>query len=167
MLQSADFVLDPEFLALEFGYFGIGGSGMIHRLRQLGLEGLVLLEQLTKVRLKTHAILHSWLYDEQMMTQSWGLVEPLQRALVKNDVILIAEPKGRAMPKLDVIQEVQLRAQLQNLMQQHRDLDAAIISLEGTGTSDQLQLRRLKKMKLDIKDKIQRIETMLIPDIIA
>ncbi len=71
------------------------------------------------------------------------------------------------MPKLDVIQEVQLRAQLQNLMQQHRDLDAAIISLEGTGTSDQLQLRRLKKMKLDIKDKIQRIETMLIPDIIA
>lgn len=71
------------------------------------------------------------------------------------------------MPKLDVIQEVQLRAQLQNLMQQHRDLDAAIISLEATGTSDQLQLRRLKKMKLDIKDNIQRIETMLIPDIIA
>lgn len=71
------------------------------------------------------------------------------------------------MPKLDVIQEVQLRGQLQNLMQQHRDLDAAIISLEATGASDQLQLRRLKKMKLDIKDKIQRIETMLIPDIIA
>jgi hypothetical protein len=71
------------------------------------------------------------------------------------------------MPKLDVIQEVQLRAQLQTLIQQHRDLDVAIHSLEETGTSDQLQLRRLKKMKLDIKDKIQRIETMLIPDIIA
>jgi hypothetical protein len=71
------------------------------------------------------------------------------------------------MPKLDVIQEVQLRAQLQGFIQQHRDLDAAIVSLEETGSSDQLQLRRLKKMKLDIKDRIHRIETMLIPDIIA
>lgn len=71
------------------------------------------------------------------------------------------------MPKLDVIQEVQLRTQLQNLLQQHRDLDTAIVSLETTGTGDQLQLRRLKKMKLDIKDKIQVIENTLIPDIIA
>lgn len=71
------------------------------------------------------------------------------------------------MPKLDVIQEVQLRTQLQNLIQQHRDLDTAITSLADTGTGDALQLRRLKKMKLDIKDKIQTIENMLIPDIIA
>lgn len=71
------------------------------------------------------------------------------------------------MPKLDMLQELQLRTQLQLLIQQHRDLDAAIVSLEETGTSDQLQLRRLKKMKLDIKDKIQKIENMLIPDIIA
>ena len=71
------------------------------------------------------------------------------------------------MPKLDVIQEVQLRNELQNSIQQHRDLDTAILSLEQTGTGDQLQLRRLKKMKLDLKDKIQRIENMLIPDIIA
>ena len=71
------------------------------------------------------------------------------------------------MPKLDVLQEVQLRTQLQKLIQQHRDLDSAISSLEETGTGDQLQLRRLKKMKLDIKDKIQSIENMLIPDIIA
>ena len=46
-------------------------------------------------------------------------------------------------------------------------LDTAILSLADTGTGDQLQLRRLKKMKLDIKDKIQAIENMLIPDIIA
>ena len=71
------------------------------------------------------------------------------------------------MPKLDMLQELQLRSQLQLLIQQHRDLDTAIVSLEQTGTGDQLQLRRLKKMKLDIKDKIQRIEAMLIPDIIA
>jgi len=71
------------------------------------------------------------------------------------------------MPKLDVLQEVKLRSELQNFIQQHRDLDTAIVSLEATGTGDQLQLRRLKKMKLDLKDKIQTIENMLIPDIIA
>ena len=71
------------------------------------------------------------------------------------------------MAKLDTLQEVAMRAKLQNLLQQHRDLDVAIQSLEATGTSDQLQLRRLKKMKLDLKDKIQQIENMLIPDIIA
>ena len=60
-----------------------------------------------------------------------------------------------------------MRAKLQNLLQQHRDLDTAIQSLDATGTGDQLQLRRLKKMKLDLKDKIQQIENMLIPDIIA
>jgi hypothetical protein len=69
--------------------------------------------------------------------------------------------------KLDTLQEVAMRAKLQILLQQHRDLDVAIQSLEATGTSDQLQLRRLKKMKLDLKDKIQQIENMLIPDIIA
>lgn len=68
---------------------------------------------------------------------------------------------------MDTLQEVELRAKLQTLMQQHRDLDIAIQSLEETGTGDQLQLRRLKKMKLDLKDKIQHIENLLIPDIIA
>ena len=68
---------------------------------------------------------------------------------------------------MDIIHNVALRAKLQSLLQQHRDLDAAIQSLEETGTSDQLQLRRLKKMKLQLKDQIHAIEGMLIPDIIA
>ena len=71
------------------------------------------------------------------------------------------------MPKLDKLQEIGLRSKLQELIQQHRDLDAAISSLEETGSSDPLQLRRLKKMKLDLKDKMHRIENLLIPDIIA
>jgi hypothetical protein len=70
-------------------------------------------------------------------------------------------------PAMDTLQEVALRAKLQALLQQHRDLDAAIQSLEETGTGDQLQLRRLKKMKLDLKDQILKIENLLIPDIIA
>lgn len=71
------------------------------------------------------------------------------------------------MPKLDTLQEVALRSKLQILIQQHRDLDIAIVTLEETGTGDQLQLRRLKKMKLDLKDKMLHIENLLIPDIIA
>jgi hypothetical protein len=72
-----------------------------------------------------------------------------------------------AREDVDTLQEVALRAKLQHLLQQHRDLDTAILSLAETGTSDQLQLRRLKKMKLELKDRIQQIENMLIPDIIA
>jgi hypothetical protein len=68
---------------------------------------------------------------------------------------------------MDTLQEVALRAKLQALLQQHRDLDAAIASLAETGTGDQLQLRRLKKTKLDLKDQIAQIENLLIPDIIA
>jgi hypothetical protein len=58
-------------------------------------------------------------------------------------------------------------ARLAALRQRHRDLDAAITSLEASGTGDQLQLRRLKKMKLQLKDEITAIEDSLIPDIIA
>ena len=68
---------------------------------------------------------------------------------------------------MDKLQEVQLRGRLQGFYQQHRDLDAAIDALEHSGKSDPLQLQRLKKMKLSIKDQIAQIENMLIPDIIA
>ena len=60
-----------------------------------------------------------------------------------------------------------LRERLNNMKQQHRDLDAAIASLESTGTADQLQLRRLKKQKLMLKDQISRLEDQMLPDIIA
>lgn len=68
---------------------------------------------------------------------------------------------------IDGTEENLLQARLMTLRQQHRDLDAAISSLEASGTGDQLQLRRLKKMKLQIKDEIQKVEDKLIPDIIA
>jgi hypothetical protein len=68
---------------------------------------------------------------------------------------------------IDGTEENLLQTRLTTLRQQHRDLDAAISSLEASGTGDQLQLRRLKKMKLQIKDEIQKVEDKLIPDIIA
>jgi hypothetical protein len=68
---------------------------------------------------------------------------------------------------LDSLQEVQLRAKLRALEQEHRELDQQIAVLETTGSSDQLQLRRLKKMKLSLKDQISMVEGQIIPDIIA
>jgi len=62
--------------------------------------------------------------------------------------------------------EVALRARLATLVQEHRDLDAAIEALTLTG-SDQLALSRLKKRKLQLKDEIAEINTALLPDIIA
>ena len=62
-------------------------------------------------------------------------------------------------------EEVALRAKLAELVQEHRDLDSAIAAL--TGSRDQLQLTRLKKRKLQLKDEITRIEDSLLPDIIA
>ena len=60
-----------------------------------------------------------------------------------------------------------IRAKLLELRQQHRDLDAAITSLDESVVRDQLQLRRLKKMKLLLKDQIAKLEDDLLPDIIA
>ena len=58
-------------------------------------------------------------------------------------------------------------ARLAHLRLEHRDLDSAIEALRSTAGSDQLQLARLKKRKLRLRDEIAAIEDMLIPDIIA
>ncbi|MFL6843736.1 MAG: YdcH family protein [Allosphingosinicella sp.] len=56
---------------------------------------------------------------------------------------------------------------LVRLRQEHRDLDSAIEALRSTTAPDQLQLARLKKRKLRLKDEIKLLEDQLIPDIIA
>ncbi len=63
--------------------------------------------------------------------------------------------------------EAGLRAKLAELSQEHRDLDAAIAAMAEQGVTDQIQLTRLKKRKLQLKDLIARIEDALLPDIIA
>jgi hypothetical protein len=60
-----------------------------------------------------------------------------------------------------------LREQLARLQQEHRDLDAAIAALAGSLGSDLVQVQRLKKRKLVLRDKIRRIDDQLTPDIIA
>jgi hypothetical protein len=64
-------------------------------------------------------------------------------------------------------EEHELRAQLARLLQEHRDLDAAIAALQDSPGADILQVQRLKKRKLYLRDRINAIEDQLTPDIIA
>lgn len=65
------------------------------------------------------------------------------------------------------VSEEEMRKRLELLKIEHRDLDAAIDALTEAGGTDQLQIARLKKRKLKLKDQISLIEDYLIPDIIA
>ncbi|HKM73249.1 MAG TPA: DUF465 domain-containing protein [Stellaceae bacterium] len=60
-----------------------------------------------------------------------------------------------------------LKAKLATLKSEHRDLDNVIARLAERAPFDQLQLQRLKKRKLLLKDQISKIESELLPDIIA
>jgi hypothetical protein len=60
-----------------------------------------------------------------------------------------------------------LKVRLVELREEHRALDSAIFALHERGGEDALQLARLKKRKLTLKDQIQWIEDRLTPDIIA
>ncbi|MGE0384894.1 MAG: DUF465 domain-containing protein [Gammaproteobacteria bacterium] len=60
-----------------------------------------------------------------------------------------------------------IKARLVALQEEHRDLDAVVERLAASALVDQLQLRRLKKRKLLLKDEIQRLRSMLIPDLDA
>jgi hypothetical protein len=65
------------------------------------------------------------------------------------------------------VTEEEMRKRLAMLRIEHRDLDAAISALSTTDSQDQLQIARLKKRKLRLRDQIAIIEDYLTPDIIA
>lgn len=60
-----------------------------------------------------------------------------------------------------------LTAKLAELQSEHRDLDDVIARIAEEAPFDQLQLQRLKKRKLQLRDEISKIENLLLPDIIA
>ncbi len=68
---------------------------------------------------------------------------------------------------MDSDEERELRSVLERLRQEHRDLDAAISALMAVNGADVLQIQRLKKRKLQLKDRISHLEDELFPDIIA
>ena len=81
-----------------------------------------------------------------------------------------AQVGSRAIPAAAAMknaEESELKAQLARLRQEHRDLDAAIEALHNAPGSDLLQIQRLKKRKLLLRDRIIQIEDQITPDIIA
>jgi hypothetical protein len=69
--------------------------------------------------------------------------------------------------RMSEAERASLQAELEHLRQEHRDLDAAIEALLHLGAVDQLQVQRLKKRKLVLRDRLSFIEDQLTPDIIA
>jgi len=94
----------------------------------------------------------SWYFG---LTNSWAAWERPARAKVDLAAAMTEQ------------EERELRAQLARLRQEHRDLDAAIEALQTTPGADILQIQRLKKRKLVLRDRISFIEDQLTPDIIA
>jgi hypothetical protein len=64
-------------------------------------------------------------------------------------------------------EEARLRTQIAALREEHQDLDDAVRALEALPRPDQLQIARLKKKKLILRDQIAKLEDRLTPDIIA
>lgn len=67
----------------------------------------------------------------------------------------------------NITSQADARRRLEELRQEHRDLDEVIARLQETSPFNQLQMQRLKKRKLGLKDQMAKLESMLLPDIIA
>jgi hypothetical protein len=67
----------------------------------------------------------------------------------------------------NTVDQEAIRRRLADLRSEHRDLDEVIARVTETAPFDQLQVQRLKKRKLALKDQISQLESKLVPDIIA
>ena len=87
-----------------------------------------------------------------------------------SDHVVLSVVAGSQPANTDVSPEAADKAtmtKLAQLRQEHRDLDEAIEALRSAGHVDQLQLTRLKKRKLMLRDQITKLEDDIVPDIIA
>ncbi len=64
-------------------------------------------------------------------------------------------------------EERELMLELEQLKQEHRDLDSAIDALLAANGHDRIQVQRLKKRKLQLKDMMEKLRSQLLPDITA
>jgi hypothetical protein len=102
-----------------------------------------------------------------------AIVALLSFAVVRGERIDSATQRANAIspdtmpPKISDTERAALESELERLKQEHRDLDAAIDALASVGAGDQLQIQRLKKRKLVLRDRLSFVEDQLTPDIIA
>ena len=103
-------------------------------------------------------------YPVSVITDGMGLNITVMSYMGHMDFGIIADRDQ--MPDLDVLME-HLREELEALKAEHRQLDDEIAILAADPASDQLEIARLKRRKLRLKDQIQLISDSNIPDIIA
>jgi hypothetical protein len=80
---------------------------------------------------------------------------------------MVQQNNNQIMVGMLSLEQERLREKLAEMRQEHRDLDEAIAQMLASGKHDMLQLQRMKKRKLVLKDMIAKFESMLIDDIIA
>lgn len=98
---------------------------------------------------------------------SWKHIKPILRSTQLRSVRWVVAGSRLTGQREALVSEEELKKRLEMLRIEHRDLDAAIDALSSAGATDQLQIARLKKRKLRLKDQISLLEDYLIPDIIA
>jgi uncharacterized protein (TIGR02444 family) len=103
---------------------------------------------------------------EQAVT-AWGISGQRRSCYLPMLEMLAAESGSMDEKALDPEEQARIRAQIAELRQEHQDLDDAVRALETLPTTDQLQVARLKKKKLTLRDQIAKLEDQLTPDIIA
>ena len=100
-----------------------------------------------------------------MRIQEFELIRCSSPGIENPSNVVLADPG--AAEAMTQEEERELKSQLARLREEHRDLDAAIEALHNAPSSDILQVQRLKKRKLALRDRIIAIEDQLTPDIIA
>ena len=78
----------------------------------------------------------------------------------------MSRPKPRRTVAMSDQEQTEIRLEYAKLKQDHTDFDAAINAMIATGC-DPLQIQRMKKKKLAVKDRMKNLEDRIIPDIIA
>lgn len=90
-----------------------------------------------------------------MIANNWGRAMDDMMEVESNQVGYIPDDNGM------------IRLELERLRQEHQDLDAAVLALQAQASFNQLQIVRIKKRKLVLRDQIAKLENRLTPDLIA
>jgi hypothetical protein len=179
--KDLNLVLDLQLPALQRSDFDIIHFGMSQFRLDLSLEGLMLALKLGKMRVDRHEdppfiqttcekVGRSAAVFKRKMARMVDFPQTVFRALELAGKSALKAGRGNE-PTMRYTLSDQEREQLQRdfarLEQEHRDLDSAIAALQQVGSTDQLQIQRLKKRKLVLKDRMIEVADRLRPDIIA
>jgi hypothetical protein len=185
--QLGDLVLELQFSSLEFDDPERIGGWMGHRVLDFPLESLVPTFKLRHISLQRHVGPSYQLF--RLAHFATGIPASRRQSMLRRQSFhvslilpcpirssILGVDNGHACRRRDGLlmgsglsqdEAAEFEQELARLKQEHRDLDTAIEALERMVAGDQLQIQRLKKRKLILKDRIGFLEDQLTPDIIA